>query len=246
MFETGIKVFSRLPEAPEIFSSSKSIIRKSFGLEAPGDITVTTQVPDEWNACIQTLEGHSGSVHSVVFSRDGSRLASGSGDKTVRVWDVQTGQCQHTLEGHSDGVGSVVFSRDGSRLASGSWDCTVRVWDVITSTELMCYETATYGYSIEFSDDSTKITVNGDLLSVPSQTRVASTAAGSLRPSLNLPASKLSITGEWVTLSSERILWLPPEYRPGGWASKGNTITIGSGTGRVTIVGYAATHYSPI
>ena len=81
-----------------------------------------TQVPDEWNACIQTLEGHSSGVNSMVFSPDESRVASGSLDNTVRVWDVQTGQCEHTLEGHLGEISSVVFSPDGSRVASGSSD----------------------------------------------------------------------------------------------------------------------------
>ena len=49
-------------------------------------------------------------------------------DKTVRLWDVETGACVKTLEGHGGWVTSVCFSPDGKQLASGSWDETVRVW----------------------------------------------------------------------------------------------------------------------
>jgi len=66
----------------------------------------------------------------VVFSRDGSKLASGSHDRTMRIWNVTTGKVEQMLEGHSDPVMSVAFSRDGSKLASRSDDRTVRVWNV--------------------------------------------------------------------------------------------------------------------
>ena len=55
-------------------------------------------------------------------------MASGSWDRTVRLWDVETGACVKTLQGHRSRVNSVRFSPDGRRLASGSGDRTVRVW----------------------------------------------------------------------------------------------------------------------
>jgi WD40 repeat protein len=98
---------------------------------------------------------------------DGRRIVSGSSDKTVRVWDVQTGECQHTLEGHFDMVLSVVFSPDGSLVASGSSDDTVRVWNIASVMELLYHNTETFINKIEFSVDNTRILINGESVPIP-------------------------------------------------------------------------------
>jgi WD40 repeat protein len=78
-----------------------------------------------------TLEGHTLRVSSVAWSDDGTMLASGSWDKSVRVWRGDDGRLQQTLQGHSGPVTSVAWSQDGTMLASGSDDQTVRVWRVM-------------------------------------------------------------------------------------------------------------------
>ena len=109
------------------FSPLKSIFRSTSQDQASQTIRTTSGVLEQWNSCLLTYEGHSGRVISVVFSPAGSRVASGSYDNTVRVWDVQTGQYEHMLQGHSGTVTSVVFSPGGSRVASGSHDSTVLI-----------------------------------------------------------------------------------------------------------------------
>jgi len=86
---------------------------------------------------VRTLEGHENYVMSIAFDRTGRTLASGSCDKTVKLWDVANGKLLRTLKGHKGHVNSVAFDPVGQTLASGSDDKTVKLWDV-TSGKLLC------------------------------------------------------------------------------------------------------------
>lgn len=66
---------------------------------------------------------------SVAFSPDGKKLASSSFDKTIRIWDVATGQMDQTLAAHTEAVLEVDFSSDGNMLASCGDDSTIKLWD---------------------------------------------------------------------------------------------------------------------
>ncbi|KAG8995954.1 POC1 centriolar protein A [Tulasnella sp. 427] len=88
-----------------------------------------------WTRSIWTTIEH-GRIYSIAFSPDGKRIASGSSDRTMRLWDAETGQqLGGPLEGHTDAVDSVAFSPDGKRIASGSRDRTVRLWDAETGQQ---------------------------------------------------------------------------------------------------------------
>ncbi|EUC61975.1 eukaryotic translation initiation factor eIF2A [Rhizoctonia solani AG-3 Rhs1AP] len=81
-------------------------------------------------AAANPFKGHAEIVNSVQFSPDGTRVVSGSDDKTVRVWDVEHGTTVVTpLDGHTSWVLSVTFSPDGSQIVSCSRDKTIRLWD---------------------------------------------------------------------------------------------------------------------
>jgi WD40 repeat protein len=70
-------------------------------------------------------------VYGLAFSPDGTRLAIGSGDNTIRLWDVASRQEVCQLRGHDSYVHAIAFSPDGTRLASASGDLTVRIWDTV-------------------------------------------------------------------------------------------------------------------
>jgi WD40 repeat protein/energy-coupling factor transporter ATP-binding protein EcfA2 len=77
------------------------------------------------------LSGHSGRVGSVAFSPDGKTLASGNGNGTIILWDIETGQqLGQPLKEHPDSVLSLAFSPDGKTLASSSYEGGIKLWDV--------------------------------------------------------------------------------------------------------------------
>lgn len=79
--------------------------------------------------CSATIAGHTEAVLSVSFSPDGQQLASGSGDTTVRFWDLNTQTPLHTCKGHTNWVLCIAWSPDGKQLVSGDKDGHISLWD---------------------------------------------------------------------------------------------------------------------
>ncbi|MBF0472895.1 MAG: WD40 repeat domain-containing protein [Nitrospirae bacterium] len=79
----------------------------------------------------KTILGHSGSVEKVIFSPDGKIIASTGADKTIKIWDVSSGNIISTIkDAHNDCINSIAFSPDGKNLVSGGNDYLLKLWDV--------------------------------------------------------------------------------------------------------------------
>ena len=136
------------------------------GCEDPIDQTEsTTDQTEPPTERIKILSGHTGWVRSVAYSPDGTKIVSGAGDTTVKIWDANTGQCLKTLTGHTEQVRSVAYSPDGTKIVSSSDEAIdayfleiIKIWDANTG-ELIKTLSGYYGIylSLAYSPDGTKI-----------------------------------------------------------------------------------------
>ena len=115
--------------------------------------------------CVNTLRGHLSGINSIAFSPDGQTLSSGSNDKTIKIWQLSTGEELGTLTGHSGwfaGVRSVAISLTGQILASGSDDNTIKLWQIGTDREIRTLTGHTSGVaSVAISPDGQTLVSSG-------------------------------------------------------------------------------------
>ncbi|HBB33245.1 MAG TPA: hypothetical protein DDZ80_25855 [Cyanobacteria bacterium UBA8803] len=107
---------------------------------------------------VSTLTAHSDQVNSVTISPDGQTIASGSFDKTIKLWHLGTGKLLHTLSGHADWVYAIAITPDGQKLVSVSADKTIKVWELPTGKLLKTLgESSGRIYAIAISPDGRTI-----------------------------------------------------------------------------------------
>ena len=103
-------------------------------LGATTNVDVLDAQSDDSSFLVRTLEGHTSLVDEVAVTPDGTKAISASWDKTLKVWDIESGVELRTLEGHTDAVFEVAVTPDGKAI-SVSWDKTLKVWDIESGSE---------------------------------------------------------------------------------------------------------------
>ena len=111
---------------------------------------------------VKVFQGHKDSLYAVRLSPDGTLLATGSYDSSIKLWNVASGDEAKSLEGHNGAVFELAFRKDGKVLASASGDRTVKLWDAASGERLdTLKESQKELYTLAFSPDGTRLAAAG-------------------------------------------------------------------------------------
>jgi WD40 repeat protein len=161
-------LYSRLPielaplqvyRSALVFAPMNSLVKRQFADQLTQWIKSPPQVDNDWSVCLQTLEGHSTDVISVVFSHDSTRLASLS-YRNTKIWDVGSGECLNTFDVLNILNYPVAFSHDLTRVVLTCGDSAViRIWDLSNHAHLHTLDGYRDVELVSFSHDSTRLAI---------------------------------------------------------------------------------------
>ncbi|KAM0259201.1 hypothetical protein ACHAQJ_003406 [Trichoderma viride] len=214
--------------------------------------------------CTATLEGQSDyDVSPIAFSHDSKMLASGVDDGAIKLWDISTGTCITTLPG-VDMVTMVAFSHNSTLLASVSMsyetkESVLKFWDIATG---LCAATVDISYfshenfAFDATETSLSTAVGGFTLDGTSSSRIMTAGLLGMAPadleadlpprvSTPVPAIDMGVhrrgigiseDSSWVMWYDDKIIWLPPAYRPRRLDISESTLAIGCSRGQIALL----------
>ena len=157
--------------------------------------------------------------------------------QTLRIADYwlsfDATTCVATFKGHGKSVSSIAFSRDGQQLASASDDGTVKLWDAATGQCLQTFSFQKIFSSLSF--DATGLCLCTDIGTICLDKASVAYATTVQAPPHHPRFRGFSISADeaWITQDGQKLLWLPPEYRPTWSAVTGSTMALGCASRRV-------------
>ena len=159
--EAGLDLVINALEDPDLKLKAYQLLRKRTEPQASQAIKGLKDYHFYQN--LKTLKGHRSSVLSVAITPDGQYIVSGSDDKTIKIWDINTGECLKILEGHTDSVRSVAIIPDGQSIVSSGGDSTIKIWDISTGECLKTLEGHTeFVRTVAITPDGQSIVSGGD------------------------------------------------------------------------------------
>jgi WD40 repeat protein len=200
--------------------------------------------------CLRTLSGHTDWVNAVAIAPDGNTAISASWDKTLKIWDTETGTEVRTLTGHTDPVNAVAIAPDGNTAISASWDYSLKIWDTETGTEVRTLTghtksvrgvaiapdgntaiSASWDYSLKIWDTET----GRELKTLTAHTDDVNAVAISPNGKTAISASDDNTLKVWDLLSGEEVVSFSgdAQFRCCAILLDGLTVVAGEASGRV-------------
>jgi WD40 repeat protein len=201
-------------------------------LIAVGYVNGMIELWDVATGSSKTLAGHTQDITSIAFSQDARMLASGSNDKTTRLWVVETTSCRLVIKGYDHSTGQVAFSPDSKLLALllSKHNGRILLWDTTNGQFRHVFENPPGMISnVSFSSCGTYLQSDRGCLPIPIS------VLG--HPSIEIQRPPAIFVGRrWIYLNGTRILWLPLEYRPWAMRISGSTMLFENGEGKIIML----------